>query len=181
MRLEAEVARELASEGLLRPDVLPDLVEAWPDVENEKSIESEARPPGSDSHSGLFSVGHSELPQRDELRDLARRLGVLNNHLSLVFTSPGGELLALGDVQGWSLRRIADLIDTNRYRVALAPHHGFVKVPVNFPNVDLCILQNGPAHYQRRHRHYETHQCTNVLNTEQEGHIQTPPWWFLFL
>ncbi|MGH9252595.1 MAG: hypothetical protein ACRD0W_24225, partial [Acidimicrobiales bacterium] len=56
----------------LRPDVLPDLVEVWPDVENEKSIESEARPPGSDSHSGLFSVGHSELPQRDELRDLAR-------------------------------------------------------------------------------------------------------------
>lgn len=129
------------------------------DFERREPLEH-AQPFGEESHGA---------PNQAALRDLARRLGKLNNHLSLVLASPEGHLLAPGDVQGWSLRRVCEVLERSHYYLALAPHHGTVKLPGTFPPTDVCMLQNGPSHFERRERHQSTHPDCTPVSTEEVG------------
>jgi hypothetical protein len=190
-QLEAEAARDLAAQGVWEVEELS--VGLHPEERSgpnddqtyDETSESDDREilfedhESASGHSELFGVEGVDFPEREALRNLARRLGVLNNHLSLVVASESGRLLMLGDLQGWSLRRLTAKIQGDRFAVALAPHHGTVSLPRGFPRVGMCILQNGRSHYERRDRHCQSHNCA-PFSTEEQGHFAVPPWWLPF-
>ncbi|TCM42495.1 MBL fold metallo-hydrolase [Kribbella sp. VKM Ac-2568] len=134
------------------------------------SPQSEEGRDAGDTHTPLFADDSQDRPDRPQLRKLAERLGILNNHLSLVLATPQGRILALGDLQGWSLNRLAGTLERSQYKVVLAPHHGTVKVPSTFPAAEVCVLQNGPSHFERRTRHESTHSGCYPVSIEHFGH-----------
>jgi hypothetical protein len=151
------------------------LAELNAEVEEELGAETDGLPvePGldaGDTHTPLFADDGQGRPDRQQLRRLAKRLGILNNHLSLVLATPKGRILALGDLQGWSLKRLASELEPSQYHVVLAPHHGTVEVPKIFPAAKVCVLQNGPSHFERRTRHLSTHSGCCSVSTEDSGH-----------
>jgi hypothetical protein len=123
---------------------------------------------GVDPFDEVVEAGIAEIPPglRIEVRRLHNRLAKLNNHLSLVMHSVPPEnqidrlgyswFLGLGDVQNWSLEQVAQDLKSH-YCVALAPHHGTVEVPDEFPGVGRCVLQNGPKHILGRLNHTGSH------------------------
>jgi hypothetical protein len=117
---------------------------------------------------------------RERFRDVARRVGRANNYLSLVFESDGGQLLVLGDIQGWALRVVTHQLD-NIYGMVLAPHHGTKPLPGDFPPVHLCVAQAGPEHFKLWKRHLPSHGRVHhrCMSTYQLGNIRWPredPW-----
>lgn len=134
--------------------------------------------PGHSGHTEMFGPEKIGMPHRERLRDLARRLGVLNNHLSLVLAEQQTGFVALGDAQGWSLRHVGrELLKIqSSFDLALAPHHGTVRMPPEFPEIGVCVLQNGPSHLTRAYRHLSSHGCGFALSTEVSGNLRVP-WW----
>ncbi|WP_241680825.1 MBL fold metallo-hydrolase [Pseudactinotalea suaedae] len=140
---------------------------------DEESIPEPRSGLGQTGHTELFGPGSAFTEHRDRLRDLARRLGVLNNHLSLVLIHQEAGFVALGDVKGWSLQHVSGQLRKigPMYSLALAPHHGTVRMPSDFPHVCMCVLQCGPSHALRSDRHVNSHQCEAFFATEVSGNL----------
>ena len=92
-------------------------------------------------------------------RDLAKRLGKLNNYFSLVAhkkVPSANDVLVTGDIEGSALNSlISDGRLRARYDLVLAPHHGTHEIPDGFPESDVCIAQlGGKRHadnWQKKH------------------------------
>lgn len=109
-------------------------------------------------------------------RQLARRLGGLNNRLSLVVHNPAARYqpmtLILGDLEGSPLRQLtASSLLQERYDLILAPHHGTHAVPAGFPTARVCVAQAGRRHQKRWRGHLDSHDDSGCLSTAVSGDI----------
>lgn len=125
-----------------------------------------------------FSAAPDEL--RDKMPGLYRDLQRLNNSLSLVISDDEHELLAMGDVEGWGLRRLLLTNDfSNRgFHTILAPHHGTVapkpaEAPL-FPFSGTTVAQTGAE--REKGREAWLHRATfRVHSTYLDGDYVTHP------
>ena len=105
-----------------------------------------------------------------EMRSLAKRLGRLNNLLSLAFHNPSHKYqphtLVVGDLEGIPLRWLIEARKFDqRYDVVLAPHHGSHVVPQGFPSARVCVAQAGADHHSNWGRHRESHDDSSCVTT----------------
>ena len=105
-----------------------------------------------------------------ETRALARRLGRMNNLLSLVFHNVTNryqpKTLVLGDIEGAALQYlIYNRMLLEHYDLILAPHHGSHVVPAEFPSARVCVSQAGSRHQLKRANHVHSHLRSACLST----------------
>lgn len=166
----AEALEDRSAEMDDFPDVAPEGVSAA-----NRLTGLEAEQGQGQGHGPVFvKLPGVETKTVRRLNRVVKKLGALNNHLSLAFDDGRGGLLTLGDLQDWSLRRVTRRLDPS-YSIALAPHHGTVPVPDDFPDVTICVLQNGSRHSRNATNHWHA-RCLPV-GTNDHGHLLND-WFF---
>lgn len=125
----------------------------------------------------MLNVGLFPDEYKQQVQELAKRLGEANNLLSLVFhDSEERRLVVFGDVERWALRECVKMTRP-WYRVALAPHHGTHRVPPGFPDTHICVSQAGSQHRAKWAQHTSTHvPLGNCVSTAERGHVLARSW-----
>jgi hypothetical protein len=108
-----------------------------------------------------------EWARRDDFRKLVKAARRAQNDLSLVFHDPErASLLVFGDAPYRVVDKVSGELNSHRYQVALAPHHGSQMVPGNIPTAEACVSQLGRRLRQHWHNHRDSHANNgNCLHT----------------
>ncbi len=122
-------------------------------------------------HGDVSDLGAIPVEYQEQLRKAKRSLAAANNELSLVLHDEDGHLTVFGDIQGPSLESVLQQPGWHSL-VVLAPHHGTVRVPPDFPEAEACVAQAGKHHYPNWHRHVETHdRQRSCITTARTGTV----------